>query len=121
MKIKVKFEYDKISYNNNLYTFTFGNFVGILNEDGKEVFKYKLTDNVEKTITAKLCDVTEDSFERYASVKINSSYQIVNVNNGKIVSKATLNEIVPVLNNVFKLLKICSLSTPVYSLCFLAV
>ncbi len=101
LKEKTEFIYDMISYANDVYTFTKGNSVGLINTEGKEIFNYKLTDSSDKAIDVSTSLVSNENYQRYAVVKINSSSQIVNINDGTVVSSATLNEIIPEENNVF--------------------
>ncbi len=101
LKEKVSFVYDLISYKDGVYTYVKGNTVGFINEKGKAVFKYKLTDKDDKTIEITQSPVTNSNYQRYGVVKINSSSQIVNLKDGKVVSSPTLNEITPEENNVF--------------------
>lgn len=101
LKEKTGFIYDMISYANDVYTFAKGNLVGLINMEGEEIFSYKLTDSVDKTIEVSASMVSNENYQRYAVVKINSSSQIVNINDGTVVSSATLNEITPEENNVF--------------------
>ncbi len=101
LNIKTDFKYDMISYLGDLYTYTNGNSVGIINLDGKDIYKYKLTNSDDKTIDVSPCKVTSDSYQRYAVVKVNSSSLIVNIKDGSVVSSATLNKLIPEENNVF--------------------
>lgn len=101
LKEKTKFIYDLISYDGNVYTFTKNNTVGIINSDGKEIFDYKLTSSDDKKISVNIPEFTSDVFERYGVVTVNSTSQIINLNSGKIITSATLNEIIPEENNVF--------------------
>lgn len=101
LKNKTKFIYDLISYDGNIYTFTKDNTVGIINESGKEIYTYKLTDSDDKKIDVNIPEFTSDKFERYGVVTVNSSSQIINLNSGKEITKPTLNEIVAEENNVF--------------------
>lgn len=101
LKTKVKFIYDNISFVNGVYTFSSGNYVGLINENGKEIFKYKLTDKDTKSINVKPSVVSDDKNDRYGVVTINSSSQIINLNNGTIVMKPTIDEIEVKENNVF--------------------
>lgn len=98
---KTSFIYDLISFDGDVYTYTKGNIVGLINTKGKEIYEYKLTDEIDKIIDVKTSKVTDNNYQRYAVVKINSSSQIVNINDGSVVSGATLNEIIPEENNVF--------------------
>ena len=45
LKVKTDFMYDSISYVNGAYTFVDGNTVGVLNSNGKRIYKYKLSGN----------------------------------------------------------------------------
>ncbi len=112
LKVKTSFKYDSIVYKEGVYTYVKDNYVGIINEDGKDVFSYKLTDKDDKIIDVTPCNVTNSSYQRYGVVKINSSSLIVNLKDGKVASSATLNEIVPEENNVFY--EITSNGTKIY-------
>lgn len=101
LKEKTKFTYDMISYLGDVYSYTKGNSVGLINIDGKNIFEYKLTDEDDKTIDVSISSVSNSNYQRYAVVKINSTSQIINIKDGTVVYKATLNEIVPEENNVF--------------------
>lgn len=101
LRKKTEFLYDSISYDGNLFTYVLGNTVGIINNDGKDIYKYKLTDNDNKKINVNISKVTDEGFKRYGVITINSSSQIVDLENGKTVSSPTLNEIVPEDNNIF--------------------
>ena len=96
-----KFQYDQITYLKDVYSFSKGNSVGLINKDGKEIYEYKLADNIDKVINVKISNVNDNIAKKYAVVKVNSSSQIVNIEDGSIVTSATLNEIVPEDNNVF--------------------
>lgn len=101
LRKKTEFLYDTIAYDGNLFTYVRENTVGLISKDGKDIFKYKLTDNDNKKLSISVSNVTDDGFKRYGVVTVNSSSQIVNLDNGRIVSSPTLNEIVPEENNVF--------------------
>lgn len=101
LREKTEFKYDMISYSGDCYTYTISNAVGIINLDGKDVYRYKLTDDADKIIEVSASNVTNKDYQRYAVVKVNSSSEIVNINDGTVVSGATLNEVVPEENNVF--------------------
>ncbi len=101
LKEKTEFIYDMISYSDDVYTYTKANSVGLISMDGKEIFNYKLTDNADKTIEVSASSVSDENYQRYAVVKVNSSSQIVNINDGTVVKGATLNEINAEENNVF--------------------
>ena len=101
MRKKTEFLYDTISYDENLFTYVRENTVGLISKDGKDIFKYKLTDNDNKKLSISVSDITDDGFKRYGVVTVNSTSQIVNLDSGKTVSSPTLNEIIPEENNVF--------------------
>ena len=101
LKEKTPFIYDSISYKDNVYSYVKENTVGLINMDGKDIYKYKLTDKDEKVIDVDVSPTLDSDQERYAVVKVNSSSQIVNIKSGKKVSNYTLNKIVPDENNVF--------------------
>ena len=98
LKEKTPFKYDIISYKNGVYSYVLDNDVGLINEEGKKIYTYKLTDRDDKGI-----DVTpsSDNYQRYGVVKVNKTSLIVNLKDGKVISSPTLNEIVPEENNVF--------------------
>lgn len=98
---KVDFKYDMISYVDGAYTYTLDNKVGLINLDGKIVFSYKLTDKDDKSIYVLPSNVTDDENDRYAVVTINSSSQIINLNDGTVVTTLTLDVITPEENNIF--------------------
>lgn len=98
---KVAFEYDSINYFNYVYTYTKGNEVGLINLDGKKIYSYKLSDSDDKKIIVSTPTFTNNKYVKYGVVKVNSSSLIVNLQDGTVVSNATLNEIVPEENNVF--------------------
>ncbi len=101
LKEKTEFKYDMISYSEGVYLYSIANAVGIINSDGKDIYRYKLTDNDDKIIEVSLSNVTNNIYQRYGVVTVNSSSQILNMNDGTVVFGATLNEIVPEDNNVF--------------------
>lgn len=101
LKEKTEFKYDMISYSGDCYTYTISNAVGVINLDGRDIYRYKLTDDADKIIEVFASNVTNKEYQRYAVIKVNSSSQIININDGTVVSGATLNEVVPEENNVF--------------------
>ena len=101
LKEKTPFKYDVISYKNGVYSYVLDNDVGLINEDGKKIYTYKLTDRDDKGIDVTPSSVTSDNYQRYGVVKVNKTSLIVNLKDGKVVSSPTLNEIVPEENNVF--------------------
>lgn len=101
LKVKTDFKYDSILYKDGVYTYVNGNNVGLINEKGKKIYTYKLTDKDDKIIDVTPCNVTNSNYQRYGVVKVNSSSFIVNLNDGTTVYSPTLNQIVPAENNVF--------------------
>lgn len=101
LKEKTPFKYDVISYKNGVYSYVLDNDVGLINEDGKKIYTYKLTDRDDKGIDVTPSNVTSDNYQRYGVVKVNKTSLIVNLKDGKVVSSPTLNEIVPEENNIF--------------------
>lgn len=101
LKVKVPFAYDSIYYLGGVYSFVKDNTVGLINEEGKEIFKYKLTKDEEKVIDVKMSKVSDEEKTVYGVVKVNGTSQIINLSTGKVVSAPTLNEIVAEENNVF--------------------
>lgn len=100
LKEKISFEYDSISYMDGVYAYSNRNEVGLINLSGKKIYTYKLSDSDDKSIVVSTSK-TDQSDQKYGVVKINSTSLIVNLNNGKVVSDATLNMITPEENNVF--------------------
>ena len=101
LKVKTKFIYDSINYIDDCYTFVKGNVVGVINLDGKQIFKYELPKNVEKQIDVIVSKVSLQTVEKYAVVKVNSSSFIINIKDGFVVCDATLNKVLTNDNNVF--------------------
>ncbi len=100
LKRKTKFIYDGITYLDGIYTYTKGNSVGILNKQGKDIYNFKLTDSDDKVLDVKISK-NIDSNEVYAVVKVNSTSQIINIEDGSVAMDATLNKVVAEDNNVF--------------------
>lgn len=98
-----RFEYDNITYVNKLFTFTKEETMGLLNEEGKEIYTFKVDEIDDKKIEVELSSVNDDVplDERYAKVKVNKSSTIVNISSGKKLYGYTLNEINVLNNNVF--------------------
>ncbi len=101
LKQILDFKYDLINYKDGIYTFTNGNYVGILNSKYKEVYKFKLNDFDSKAIDINPSTITDSNKVMYAVVTINRSSVILNIQNGKVVTTQTLNTIIPEDNNVF--------------------
>lgn len=102
LKVKTEFKYDSINYEKNCFTYIKDNNVGIISLDGKDIYSYKLVDNMDKKISILSFDEYENLDEIYGVVYVNSSYLIVNLKNGKVITSPTLNEIKLMKNNVFK-------------------
>ena len=101
---KTSFKYDTISYaKDGIYLFTRDNIMGILNKEGKEIYSFKVDEIDNKNIDIEISSVPEDTplSNRYAKVKINDSYTIINLGSGKRVYKYTLDKIEVLDNNVF--------------------
>ena len=98
-----KFKYDSISYaKNNTFTFVRNNTMGILNSDGKEVYKFESNDVDDKYISIEFSKVkSENESTKYAKVKVNDSSTIINVKTGKEIYKYTLENIEVLDNNIF--------------------
>lgn len=101
LKEKTPFIYDMITYKGDVYSYVKDNTVGLINLEGKNIYTYKLTDKDDKSVDVTPCNVTNNNYQRYGIVKVNSTSLIVNLNDGAVVSAPTLNEIVPEENNVF--------------------
>lgn len=101
LKEKTPFEYDLISYKNGVYTYVSKNNVGLINENGKKIYTYKLTDRDDKGIDVTPSNVTNEDYQRYGVVRVNKTSLIVNLKDGKVISSPTLNEIIPEENNIF--------------------
>lgn len=101
LKVKTKFNYDMISFKKDYYTYKKGNSVGIINSDGKDIYNYKLTDNMDKKISVKVSELNDDNYTSYATVSVNSSSVIINMKTGKVITSPTLNKIEALENNVF--------------------
>ena len=101
LKVKTDFSYDTIMYINNVYTFIKNNNVGIINNDGKEIFTYKLNDSDDKIINVYPSKITDNLDYNYAVVTINHSSFIINIKDGTTISTPTVNELIAEDNNVF--------------------
>ncbi len=98
------FKYDTISYaKNGIYLFTRDNTMGILNKEGKEIFSFSVDEIDSKKIDIDISPVPEDTplNNRYAKVKLNDSYAIINIGTGNKVYGYTLEDIEVLKNNVF--------------------
>ena len=98
------FKYDSISYSTDgMYLFTRDDTMGILNDEGKEIYTFKVDEVDDKNIDIEISNVTEELplNERYAKVKVNNSSTIVNLATGKEVFNYTLKDLNVLDNNVF--------------------
>ena len=101
---KTSFKYDTISYaKNGIYLYTRDNTMGILNKEGKEIFSFNVDEIDNKNIDIEISQVPEDTplNNRYAKVKLNDSYAIINIGTGDKVFGYTLDNIEVLKNNVF--------------------
>lgn len=98
-----RFKYDNISYSRNgLFLFTRDETMGIMNDEGKEIYTYKVSEVDDRNISIEVSDITNsDTKYQYARIKVNSSSTIINVKTGKEVYKYTLDDIYVLDNNVF--------------------
>ena len=101
---KTSFKYDTISYGKNgVYLFTRDNTMGVLNKEGKEIFSFAVDEIDNKNIDIEISPVPEDTplNNRYAKIKLNKSYAIINLGTGTKVFGYTLDDIEVLKNNVF--------------------
>lgn len=98
-----RFKYDNITYSKTgVFIFTRDETMGIMNNDGKEIFTYKVDEIDDRNISIEVSNLTDNSTsDTYAKVKINSSSTIINMKTGNEVYKYTLDEISVLDNNVF--------------------
>lgn len=98
-----RFKYDNITYSKSgVFIFTRDETMGIMNNDGKEIYTYKVDEIDDRNISVEVSNLTDDSTsDVYAKVKINSSSTIINTKTGNEVYKYTLDEINLLDNNVF--------------------
>lgn len=103
LKNKTKFNYDLINFVDGIFTYVKGNEVGILNTEGKEIYKTKLTKKDVKAINVSVSELTDNNKDniQYGVVTVNSSSVIVNLVDGKVVTNPTLNTITALEDNVF--------------------
>ena len=98
------FKYDTISYSKNgIYLFTRDNTMGILNKEGKEIFSFNVDEIDNKNIDIEISSVPDDVplNNRYAKIKLNESYAIINLGTGDKIFGYTLDNIEVLKNNVF--------------------
>ncbi|MBO6145878.1 MAG: WG repeat-containing protein [Bacilli bacterium] len=95
--------YDNISYSKSgIFMYTKGDVMGILNNDGKEIYSYKVDEIDDKNISVEVSNLTDkNESPLYAKIKVNSSSTIINIKTGKEVYKYTLDDIRVLDNNVF--------------------
>lgn len=95
--------YDNISYSKSgIFMYTKGDVMGILNNDGKEIYSYKVDEIDDKNISVEVSNITDkNESPLYAKIKVNSSSTIINIKTGKEVYKYTLDDIRVLDNNVF--------------------
>ena len=101
---KTRFKYDTISYaKDDIYLFTRGETMGVLNKEGKEIYTFTVDEVDSKKIDIEISPVSESVSldNRYAVVKINKSSTIINLMTGKRVYKYSLEDIEVLSNNVF--------------------
>lgn len=98
-----RFKYDNITYSKSgVFIFTRDETMGIMNNDGKEIYTYKVDEIDDRNISVEVSNLTDDSTsDVYAKVKINSSSTIINTKTGNEAYKYTLDEINVLDNNVF--------------------
>ncbi len=102
LKEVTKFKYDNISYSKSgIFMFTKEDTTGILNNDGKEIYTYKVDEVDDKNISVEISSLTNEETSTYAKIKVNSSSTIINIKTGKEVYKYTLDDIRVLDNNVF--------------------
>ena len=95
--------YDNIAYSKSgIFMYTKGDVMGILNNEGKEIYTYKVDEIDDKNISVEVSNITDKSISpMYAKIKVNSSSTIINMKTGKEVYKYTLDDIRVLDNNVF--------------------
>ena len=95
------FKYDSLSYaKDDLFLFTRGETMGIVNAEGKEIYTFEVEEIDDKKIDIQISKVDEKS-KAYAAVKVNDSSAIINISTGKVVYGYTLGDINVLKNNVF--------------------
>ena len=98
-----KFKYDDLTYSKyNTFLFKDGDKMGILNENGKEIYSYTVDEVDDKKIDIEVSKVdSNNKKDRYAKLKINNSSTIISLSTGKEVYKYTLDDINVLPNNIF--------------------
>ena len=96
-----RFKYDNITYSaGGIFIFTRDDTMGIMNNDGKEIYTYKVDEVDEHDISIEISNV-DNGKNKYAKIKVNSSSTIINIETGKEVFRYTLSDINVLDNNVF--------------------
>lgn len=103
LKEVTRIKYDNLSYSKaDVFLYTIGDTMGIMNKDGKEIYSYKVDEIDDKNISIEVSNVDDKNItDRYAKIKVNSSSTIINTTTGKEVYKYTLDDIRVLDNNVF--------------------
>ena len=103
LKEVTRFKYDSLAYSKSgIFMYTINDTMGIMNNDGKEIYSYKVDEVDDRNISVEVSTLTEkSSSDVYAKIKINSSSTIINTKTGKEVYKYTLDDIRVLDNNVF--------------------
>lgn len=98
-----KFKYDNISYSkNNTFLFTRNDVMGVINQQGKEIFSFAVDETDDKDISIEVSNSdTSNLNKKYAKIKINKSSTIINLGTGKEIYSYTLDDINVMDNNVF--------------------
>lgn len=102
-----KFKYDNISYaKNNTFLFTRDDVMGIINQEGKEIYTFAVDETDNKDISIEVSNVPSDNLkDKYAKIKVNNSSTIINLATGDEVYSYTLEDIFVLDNNVFYIRK----------------
>ena len=103
LKEITRFKYDNLSYSKSgVFMYVYDDTIGILNNDGKEIYSYKVDEVDDKDISVEVSNIKDNkTLNNYAKVKVNSSSTIINLSTGKEVYKYTLDDIRVLDNNVF--------------------
>ena len=101
LKEVTRIKYDNLSYSKaGIFMYTDSDTMGIMNNDGKEIYSYKVDEVDDKNISIEVSN-TNNKENKYAKIKINESSTIINIISGKEVYKYTLDDIRVLDNNVF--------------------
>ena len=103
LKEVTRIKYDNLSYSKSgIFMYTYNDTMGVMNNDGKEIYSYKVDEVDDKNISVEVSNVdSKTSDATYAKIKINSSSTIINILTGNEVYKYTLDDIMVLDNNVF--------------------